>query len=63
MEANLYVAAFNYLEIEHFVNVINSLPGKVDMYDWESFQLFIKREDDEIWTIYTMQTINELNEY
>lgn len=63
-EAVLFMAAFNYLDYDEFVNFIHSLKeklkaNKVDDYYYEEMQVFIKNQDDEIWKVVMANELNK----
>ena len=50
IETPLYIAAFNYLDTEGFVEHLKGLPW----LEPENVQMFIQEQDDERFTVYTL---------
>ncbi|QHT65622.1 hypothetical protein GXP67_02550 [Rhodocytophaga rosea] len=61
LRADLFIAAFNNLDLDVFIDFFKSLhywDGEQDQRN--TLQLFIKRPEDSIFGIYTQETISQL---
>lgn len=51
LEGDLYIAAINCLDDDKFRSIIHGLKETMNLYDYKTMQIFIKKEHDELWTV------------
>lgn len=59
LECDIFIAAFNHLDSESFVNNIKGLKNILEPYTWEDTQIMIMRDNDDIWKIVKAEELSE----
>lgn len=60
LEADLFIAAFNYLILNEFIDFIKSLPEKLPDIDLTDLQVLIKKDDSDKWEVFDLENIDNL---
>lgn len=61
LEANLFIAAFNYLDEDHFIKSMNNIKEMGLGIFWDDFQLMVMGEYNDKWTVYDFDNIHKLD--
>ena len=58
LEADVYIGAFNYMDFELFCDIILELDTFLDDYVFECIQVMLKKQDDDVWSIYNASELS-----